>query len=41
MKAMYTGFAAIVLIAVAASFGLQQIGYATDERQSGAAVRLK
>ncbi len=40
MKAMLAGFAAIVVIAVAADFTLEQMGFASADRQSGAAVRL-
>lgn len=40
MKAMLSGFAAAILIAIAASFVLDEIGFSAAERQSGGAVRL-
>lgn len=40
MKTMLIGFAAIILIALAASFGLNEIGFSSEERFSGNAVRL-
>ncbi len=40
MKAMWTAFAAIALIAVVAWFGLEQAGFSAAEQASGAAVRL-
>lgn len=40
MKVMFTGFAAIFLIAVAADFLLDEIGFSAAERLSGDAVRL-
>lgn len=40
MKAMLTGFIAIAVIAVGASFALQNAGFSAEERNSGAAVRL-
>ena len=40
MKAMLTGFAAIVVIALGANLLLQQVGFASDERLSGSSVRL-
>ncbi|MEX0304185.1 MAG: hypothetical protein AB3N24_17335 [Leisingera sp.] len=40
MKSMLAGFAAMILIAIAASYALQGAGFSTAERQSGAAVRL-
>ncbi|MEL6642706.1 MAG: hypothetical protein AAFQ79_02125 [Pseudomonadota bacterium] len=40
MKAIIAGFAAIVIIAVAAGYGLNQMGAPTDEAQSGDDVRL-
>lgn len=40
MKAMFTGIAAIVIIAVGANLILQRTGYSSQEQQSGAAVRL-
>ncbi|WP_281347161.1 hypothetical protein [Tritonibacter litoralis] len=41
MKVMLAGFAAIAIIAVAADFVLDEIGFASAERQSGANVRLE
>lgn len=40
MKAMFAGFAAIVLIAVVADVGLDRLGFAAQDRLSGDAVRL-
>lgn len=40
MKAMLAAFAAIVIIAIAADFGLEQAGFSAAERTTGAAVRL-
>lgn len=40
MKAMWAGFAGAIVIAVAASFVLDEIGFSAAERQSGDAVRL-
>lgn len=40
MKAMFTGFAAIVVISIGAWYGLGQAGFSTQEVQSGANVRL-
>lgn len=40
MKAMLTGFAAMLVIAVAAQFILDEVGYSSQERFSGSAVRL-
>lgn len=40
MKAMFAGFAAIAVIGIAAHFGLAEIGFSSEERNSGAAVRL-
>ena len=40
MKPMFAGFAAIVLIAVLAWYGLGQAGFSSAEIQSGASVRL-
>lgn len=40
MKAMYAAFAAIVLISVAAGYGLGNLGYSSGERMAGEAVRL-
>lgn len=41
MKPMLAGFAAIIVIGVAAHFGLQEIGFSSGERQAGVAVRLE
>ena len=41
MKAMMTGFAAIVVISFAAHFGLQQAGFSAQDRNSSSAVRLE
>ncbi|WP_406644810.1 hypothetical protein QEZ52_13100 [Aliisedimentitalea scapharcae] len=40
MKAMLTSFAAIVLIAIAANFGLERAGFSAQDVHSGTAVRL-
>ncbi|MGH1412558.1 MAG: hypothetical protein ACRBB0_03635 [Pelagimonas sp.] len=40
MKAMWAGFAATVIIAIAANFALAQIGFSSEDRYSGASVRL-
>lgn len=40
MKAMWSAFAAIVLIAVLAWYGLGQAGFSAADQTSGAAVRL-
>ncbi len=40
MKAMLAGFAAIVLIGLAAHYGLAEIGFSSQERSAGADVRL-
>ncbi|WP_285895524.1 hypothetical protein [Epibacterium ulvae] len=40
MKVMFAGFAAIFVIAVAADFVLDDIGFAAADRQSGPSVRL-
>ena len=40
MKAMWAGFAAMVLIAVGSYYGLNELGFSSQERGSGAAVRL-
>ena len=40
MKAMLTGFAAIVVIAIGANVVLQNAGFSAEERNSGTAVRL-
>ena len=40
MKAMLSGFAAILVIAVGASLLLQQVGFASHEKHAGPSVRL-
>lgn len=40
MKAMLTGFAAIILIAIGATFVLDQIGMTAQDQATGNAVRL-
>ena len=40
MKVMIGAFLAIGIIAVAASFGLKEVGFSSSERQSGSSVRL-
>ncbi len=40
MKAMWTAFAAIAVISVAAWLGLERAGFSAAEQTSGAAVRL-
>lgn len=40
MKAMLTGFAAIVVISAIAWYGLTQAGFSTAEIYSGSSVRL-
>lgn len=40
MKAMLAGFLGIVVISAAAWYGLGQAGFSTQERNSGANVRL-
>ncbi len=40
MRAMLIAFLAIVVIGVAAFFGLNQIGFSSAERQSAPSVRL-
>lgn len=42
MKAMFTAFAAIAIIAVGAWFGLKEYGgFGSGDRQAGTAVRLE
>jgi hypothetical protein len=41
MKAMLTGFAAMIVISVGAYFGLQEAGFSAAERNAGPAVRLE
>ena len=40
MKAMMLGFAAMVVISVASYFVLQELGFSSDARNAGDAVRL-
>ena len=40
MKAMLAGFAAIAIIAVVASFALEQAGFSAADQATGDAVRL-
>ena len=40
MKAMLAAFAMILVIAVAANFGLEEAGFSSQEVQSGPSVRL-
>ena len=40
MKAMLTAFAAVAIIAVGAYFVLQNAGFSSEDRQSGASVRI-
>lgn len=40
MKAMMTGFVLMILISVGAYFALHEIGFSTDQRNAGGAVRL-
>lgn len=40
MKVMLTGFAAIFVLAVAADFLLDEIGFSAADRLSGESVRL-
>lgn len=40
MKAMFTAFVAIALIAVAAWYGLENAGFSTPDRTTGDSVRL-
>ena len=40
MKAMLSGFAAIVVISAAAWYGLNQAGFSSQEQQSDTNVRL-
>lgn len=40
MKAMFLGFAAMVVIAIGAWYALEQAGFSTTEMHSGANVRL-
>ncbi|WP_255564177.1 hypothetical protein [Mameliella sp. CS4] len=40
MKAMLSGFAAMILLAVGAWYGLNEMGFSTADQQTGANVRL-
>ena len=40
MKVMMYSFAAVLLIAVGSHFVLDQIGFSSEERMSGASTRL-
>ncbi len=40
MRAMFSAFAAIAAIAVAAFFILQEVGYSSSEQQASPSVRL-
>lgn len=40
MKAMLAGFALIAVIAVGADLALESVGFSSQDRNSGAAVRL-
>lgn len=40
MKAILAAFAAIVIIAVGANYGLQYVGFSSADRTTGDAVRL-
>ena len=41
MKAMYAGFAAMIVIGVGAYFTLQQMGFSAENATSSASVRLE
>ena len=41
MKAMFAGFAAMIVISVGAYYGLHEIGFSSQERYSGDNVRLE
>ncbi|WP_323764718.1 hypothetical protein [Marinovum sp.] len=41
MKAMLAGFAAIVVIGVAAYYGLHELGFSAEEAYSGPNVRVE
>ena len=41
MKAMFAGFGAAVLIAIAANLALKEIGFSSQDRFSGTATRLE
>ncbi len=40
MKAMFMGFAAMIVISVGSYFALQEIGFSAESRTAGDAVRL-
>ncbi|WP_420325686.1 hypothetical protein [Mameliella sp.] len=40
MKAMLSGFVAMILLAVGAWYGLNEMGFSSADKQSGANVRL-
>lgn len=40
MKAMWIAFVVALLVAVAADFGLDYVGFSASERQSSPSVRL-
>ena len=40
MKAMFMGFAAMIVISVGSYFVLQEVGFSAETRNSGDAVRL-
>jgi len=40
MKAMMLGFAALIVISVGSYFALQELGFSSEDRGAGAAVRL-
>ncbi|WP_261332018.1 hypothetical protein [Mameliella sediminis] len=40
MKAMLAGFTAMILLAVGAWYGLNELGFSSADRNSGANVRL-
>lgn len=40
MKAILAGFAATIVIAIAANFGLAEIGFSAQDRYSSDSVRL-
>ncbi len=41
MKAIITSFAAIIVLAVAANYALDQAGFSSQEKLSGNSVRLE
>lgn len=40
MKAMFSAFVVMALIAIGAFYGLKQVGFGTGERQASDAVRI-